>query len=438
MLDWKRKYETFVEKQRQAGSSSSSSKDTGGQDGKRGNAKQLDISLERNLREVQVRLGDNTDLTVRNLHYGKREAALLYYSSLTDQKQIQEGIVRALMSAEGGREAGSGDDVLAAICEETVYINVGARSADWSALLEWMTKGHALLLLDGYAEAQTFDTRKIEKRGIEQPQTEQVIRGAREGFIEALETNLSLIRYRLQSASLKIETGDIGARTKSKVAVCYMDGIANPDLIGEVMRRLAKINIDGIIDTGYIEQFIEDQPLSPFPQIQNTERPDKTVAALLEGRVAILVDGSSFALIVPALFDQFFQTIDDYSERFLIASLLRFVRLAALMFSIFFPSLYVSVISYNPENDADGFCGRGRRRTGRSSFSRHAGSTHYGGFHGNSARSDDPAAADDRGRLVDRRRTRRRPSRRLGRLSKPDYGRHRRPDHDRVIRYTGL
>lgn len=349
MLDWKRKYETFVEKQRQAGSSSSSSKDTGGQDGKRGNAKQLDSSLERNLREVQVRLGDNTDLTVRKLHYGKREAALLYYSSLTDQKQIQEGIVRSLMSAEGGRESGSGNDVLTALCEETIYINVGARSSDWTVLLEWMTKGHAVLLLDGFAEGQTFDSRKIEKRGIEQPQTEQVIRGAREGFIEALETNLSLIRYRLQSPSLKIETGDIGARTKSKVAVCYMDGIANPELIGEVMRRLGKINIDGIIDAGYIEQFIEDQPLSPFPQIQNTERPDKTVAALLEGRVAILVDGSSFALIVPALFDQFFQTIDDYSERFLIASLLRFVRLMALMFSIFFPSLYVSVISYNPE-----------------------------------------------------------------------------------------
>lgn len=109
------------------------------------------------------------------------------------------------------------------------------------------------------------------------------------------------------------------------------------------------INTDSILDSGYIEQFIEDNPLSPFPQVQPTERPDRSATALLEGRVVILVDGSPFSLIAPALFSQFFQTMDDYTERFIVGSLIRIIRLIALIFSLFFPALYVSVISFNPE-----------------------------------------------------------------------------------------
>ncbi|MBW4840323.1 MAG: spore germination protein [Paenibacillaceae bacterium] len=317
---------------------------------------QLETDLDDNLRSIQNRIRNSSDMVVRRVKImGRRSAALLFLSSLTDAKLIQEGIVAPLQAPPLAFEPRIEEDLhrqvdlFDLVYQERVHANLGQRSSDWDVLLDQLMKGQTLLFIDGYAEAMTFDTRLVEKRAIEQPQTEQVIRGSRDGFIEQLETNLSLIRYRLQSADLVIETGELGSRTKSKTAVCYIDGIANPDLISEVMRRLSKIDIDGIIDAGYIEQFIEDQPISPFPQIQNTERADKTVAALLEGRVAILVDGSSFALIAPSLFDQYFQTIDDYSERFMIASLLRLVRLMALLFSVFFPSLYVSVISYNPE-----------------------------------------------------------------------------------------
>lgn len=117
--------------------------------------------------------------------------------------------------------------------------------------------------------------------------------------------------------------------------MCYIEGIVDPELVEKVMKRLSMINTDSILDAGYIEQFIEDNPLSPFPQVQPTERPDKSAAALLEGRVIILVDGSPFSLIVPALFNQFFQTIDDYSERFIVGSLIRGIRLIALLFSLF-------------------------------------------------------------------------------------------------------
>lgn len=353
MMEWKSKYEAYMKKIHSSSSSSSSNSSS-----LEGNQpRQLEASLENNLNMIHQHMNHYADLVVRQVTLDKRDAALLFLSSITDQKLIQEGIVAPMQSPFLSHELkpGNGEyspeplDPFEQVYRERVHANFGQRSSDWSVLLDLMMKGHTVLLIDGYAEGVTFNTRSIEKRSIEQPQTEQVIRGSRDGFIEQLETNLSLIRYRLQTADLVVETADLGTRSKSKTAVCYISRIANPDLVSEVMRRLSKIDIGGIIDAGYIEQFIEDQPISPFPQIQNTERADKTAAALLEGRIAILVEGSSFALIVPALFDQFFQTIDDYSERFLIASMLRFVRLMALIFSVFFPSLYVSVISYNPE-----------------------------------------------------------------------------------------
>lgn len=142
---------------------------------------------------------------------------------------------------------------------------------------------------------------------------------------------------------------EIGRRSKSKVAVCYLDGVTNLDLLKEVNKRLSNIDIDAVLDSGYLEQYIEDNHLSPFPQVQYTERPDKVVANLLEGRVAIIVDGSPLALVVPTVFNQFYQTVEDYTERFLLMSAIRMARLVALVFSLIFPSLYVAIISFNPE-----------------------------------------------------------------------------------------
>lgn len=210
-------------------------------------------------------------------------------------------------------------------------------------------RGQTAVVIEGVEQALLFGTRTIEKRSIDQPATEQVIRGPREGFIELLATNISLIRYRLQTPDLRVKTMEIGRRTQSKVAICYMHSITNPELVEEVKRRLDLIDVDAILDSGYLEQFIEDNQLSPFPQVQYTERPDKVVANLLEGRVALIVDGSPLALVVPTVFSQFYQAVEDYTERFLMMSAIRWARLIALVFSLVFPSLYVAIISYNPE-----------------------------------------------------------------------------------------
>lgn len=297
-------------------------------------------------------LGVNNDFVMRRFHvFGRYSAILCYFANMVDQSLVNKDILKPFMYVpphlEGKTvELGQLSDTL---LNDTIYHTACQLERRLDALVHAVLQGNTIVIVDGLDDAFLIDTRSIDKRSIDTPATEQVIRGPREGFIELLGTNVSLLRYRLQTSDLRVKTTEIGRKTKSKVAVCYLEGIANPDLLTEVDKRLAKIDIDAVLDSGYLEQFIEDNHYSPFPQVQYMERPDKVAANLLEGRVAILVDGSPMALVVPTVFNQFYQSVEDYTERFLLMSALRLARLVALMFSLVFPSLYVAIISFNPE-----------------------------------------------------------------------------------------
>jgi spore germination protein KA len=295
---------------------------------------------------------ENDDFSVRRFDiFGKYPAVILYFSNVVNKSSINSDILKPLMYIPSHLEKRNieKEQLMDVLLDDALYHSEGKLENKISKLVEALMRGATVVLVDGVEQAIVVGTFSVETRGVEQPQTEQSLRGAREGYVESLGTNIALLRYRLPTPNFRIKTMHIGRLTKSKVAVCYIEGIVNSALVEEVMNRLAAIDLDGIIDAGYLEQFIEDHNMSPFPQVQNTERPDKTVASMLEGRVAILVDGSPFALIVPAVFSQFYQTLDDYTERFLMGSLVRMVRVVALMFSLLTSSLYVSVISYNPE-----------------------------------------------------------------------------------------
>lgn len=296
--------------------------------------------------------GENSDFSMRRFHvFGRFSAVMFYYSNMIDQGNLNTDILKPLMLVNPRMKKGDVDPkrLKDMLINETLYHSEAVLESQLSMLVEGILRGQTVVVVEGLDDAFLIGTRNIEKRNVDQPATEQVIRGPREGFIELLGTNIALIRYRLQTPDLHVRTLEIGQRTKSKVAICHMQGIANPELVEEVRQRLSLIDIDAILDSGYLEQFIEDNHLSPFPQVQYTERPDKVAANLLEGRVAILVDGSPLALVVPTTFNQFYQTVEDYTERFLLMSAIRLARLVALMFSLVFPSLYVGIISYNPE-----------------------------------------------------------------------------------------
>nr|WP_240762012.1 spore germination protein [Paenibacillus thalictri] len=308
--------------------------------------------LEDTANFILLLLGQSDDFSMRPFHvFGKYPAAMFYYSNLIDQALINTDILKPFMQIPFhlADQNISIDQLKSILFNDAVYHSEGKLDSRLTELIGALLRGETVVVVDGLDEAFLIGTRNVEKRAIDQPATEQVIRGPREGFIEPLGTNLALLRYRLQTPDFRIKTKSIGRITKSKVAICYIEGIVNPELVAEVEHRLSTIDIDGVLDAGYLEQFIEDDHFTPFPQVQNTERPDKAVANLLEGRVVIFVDGSPFALIVPTVFSQFYQTAEDYSERFLLVSAIRLTRLIALIFSLVFPSLYVAVISFNPE-----------------------------------------------------------------------------------------
>ncbi|AFH62742.1 spore germination protein [Paenibacillus caseinilyticus] len=308
--------------------------------------------LEEAVEKIKLPLGGSEDLIIRRFHiFGTFPAAVIYFSNMANQAAVNGEIMKSLMYLPAhlnGRELPL-QRLKEVILHDALYHSNGKLEEELETLLDGILRGQTVIVVDGLGEGLLLDTAGVTKRSISQPQTEQVIRGAREGFIEQLDTNVALLRYRLPTTDFRITVTKIGRVTQSRVAVCYLEGIANEALVEEVQRRLSAIDTDGILDVGYLEQYIEDNHYSPFPQLQNTERPDKAVANLLEGRVIIMVDGSPFALIAPTVFSQFYQTTEDYSERFVMVSFIRLARLLALAFSLITPSLYVAIISYNPE-----------------------------------------------------------------------------------------
>ncbi|NLY43367.1 MAG: spore germination protein [Clostridiaceae bacterium] len=207
--------------------------------------------------------------------------------------------------------------------------------------------GNTVLYIDGNDTAIIIDTKGWEQRGIEEPDTESVVRGPREGFSETLRNNTALLRRKIKNPNLKFEVFRLGEQTQTDICICYIKGIAREDIIDTVKRRINNINTDAILESGYIEEFIEDAPLSIFPTVGNSEKPDVVAAKLLEGRVAILCDGTPFVLTVPYLFMESLQASEDYYARPIFSSIVRLLRLLALAITTFLPAFYVALVAFH-------------------------------------------------------------------------------------------
>ena len=292
----------------------------------------------------------NDDLTTREIDVlGQYEATVMYLSNFVNSERINQDVLNPLVNTNMTRTKVARGDVVRFLLKQALNFGEAYVEVSVTKLAEALFRGNTVILIQHLKEAIVLSTRSIDHRTPSHPQTEQAIRGPRDGFVEAIGTNMSLIRYRLQTPDLRMESMELGRMTKTKVAVCYVEGLCDPDIVRRVRNRLNKIDIDSVLYAGTIEQYIEDNHWSPFPQMLNSERPDKCCAALLEGRVVILTDGTPFALIAPATFVQFYQVMDDYTERWLMGTLVRAVRLVSLVFSLILPAMYVAVISYNPE-----------------------------------------------------------------------------------------
>ncbi|MFJ8236120.1 spore germination protein [Ureibacillus sp. NPDC094379] len=318
----------------------------------------IGLSLKENIENIKKRLGDPSDLIIRNLTIltKNHKCSILYISGLTDKKLVNDNILKMMQSpteqsdSEASQSASnqSGTDILETIYQQVIAITDTKKVQTLYEVINALLSGNAVFILEEVNTALVMETVGSEERSIEEPQSEAVVRGPRTGFIESIDTNITLIRRELKDPNLRFDVHEIGRRSKQKLIVCSVAGIVNPDILNEVNRRVKTIDIDFSPDSGYVEQWIEDSFLSPFPQIMDTERPDRVIYSVLQGKVAILVDGSPFALIAPVTFGDALQSIEDYSQRWMIGTLLRLLRYLAIFISLFLPAIYVALTSYHP------------------------------------------------------------------------------------------
>lgn len=281
---------------------------------------------------------------------GRRPALLVFVDGMVEDKRVEQAILEPLVRwGDPEQVPGAHPDLPTWLQAVSVTSTQTEAVRTVGQAVDAVLGGEAVLLVDGVDHGVKLSTRGWRQRSIEEPSSEATLRGPREGFVETLRTNTSLIRRKLRTPHLKMERLSVGRRTRTLVDVLYLKDVAAPSLVDEVKRRLQRIDVDGVLDSGMLEEFIEDQPSSPFPQVINTERPDRTVSALLEGQVAILCDGSPFVLIVPVTFWSFMTSSEDYYERFWIGGFLVILRYVFLLLALVGPSLYVAITTFHQE-----------------------------------------------------------------------------------------
>lgn len=312
----------------------------------------LSSSVEKNIKLIQEALGGSMDLNLNRFNAGPEAlpGAALYIDGMVNNRSIEEllRVVKIDLAKSGLK--GTGRGALLETLKEKLITNVEVKeAADLEPLIVHISRGETALIFDGTARVLLCDTRGWASRAVAEPEAEVVIRGPRDGFVESLHVNTALLRRRIHSPQLWIQEAEVGRITRTRVGVAYIKGLADEKVVGEVRSRLEGIDIDGVLESGYLEEYLHDQPYTIFPLVFNTERPDRVAAALLEGRVAILTDGTPYVLVVPNNFISMIQAPDDYYELFAIGSLVRILRFFSFVISIFLPGVYVAVLNYHPE-----------------------------------------------------------------------------------------
>ena len=282
------------------------------------------------------------DLKIRTLYAGRRKLTVLFLDGMSGGDRIAETVMQPLLLLKTKiRSMESLKRCFLYTAEAKVKTDVEELAAD-------LLNGHSVLFAEGFGEeAIDLDTRLMPERAVAEPPTGGVNKGPREGFVENIKTNLSLLRRRLKTENFRMRTLNIGRYTSTKVAVCYLNGIADQRIVKQVMRSLKRIDIDGVIDSSYLANFLDGKETTLFKLVGTTEKPDIAAAKMLEGRVCIVADGSPIVLTVPYLFVEDLQAPDDYYDTPVTATVARLLRALAVIASVLLPGLFVSLQMYN-------------------------------------------------------------------------------------------
>lgn len=329
-------------------------------------ANNISTSLDENLTNLKIRYNAliNSDIILRefslNLNGVSYKSLIVCIDGMVNSELINNFLLKPLMElpdncSKNFRLNGvkikktKKIDLCDYIYNSLVPQNSIKKVSTLDDLISSVNSGNCALLVDTLNSGFIIDVKGYKSREISAPTNEIVVRGSQEAFVENLRTNTSMLRRIINNEKLIIENTTVGKISKTKVAICYLKNIANSDLVNEVKYRVNNLDIDYIISSGQLEQFIQDRNNIAFPQVIATERSDKTSLHLLEGRVVIIVDGSPYALIVPGVFLDFLSSPEDFNLKHQYSNLLKLIRFVATFITLLLPGIYVAISNYHTE-----------------------------------------------------------------------------------------
>ncbi|KAA0550432.1 spore germination protein [Bacillus sp. BGMRC 2118] len=311
--------------------------------------KEITPELTKNYQFCKNTFQESIDFTQDYIMIGKQKGFLCYLDSMIDSKQLTEKIVEPLSLSVEDLTQIENEESFEAFRKKYLSGLSHKFVTKEHEVIWYILSGYVVLFVENVKEVLCLKIFDIQYRSINEPSTQTIIRGPKDGFTESMETNVSLIRRRVKNPHLRFESHIVGRDTQTSVVISYIDGIVNKDIVNEVRSRIKKIDTSYILDSGIIDEYITDKSFTVFPLINNTERPDSASANLLEGKVIIIVDGSPFVLVAPVVFTDFFQASEDYYQPFVMASFIRFIRYFSFMIALVLPSLYVAITTFHQE-----------------------------------------------------------------------------------------
>ncbi len=302
----------------------------------------MKINMTKCVEKIREKLHKDSDLKEREMQFFSTPTTIMYLASVVDYEQANENILKPLLEYNGKKTS-----KLVDLVTNQVLSDGEIELCDDDEAVDKILKGFVAIIFDKEEKIVCVNAEKIVVRSISIPPNSTVIKGPREGFNESLKYNLSLVRKRLATDKLVIKTLSVGRLTKTDVAICYLQNIADKKVVKEIVDRIKKIDIDGVMDSSYLSAFLQKRPNSLFKQVGDTEKPDILSAKLLEGRIGILVDGSPIALTLPFLLVEDLQSSDDYYNQHVRVSFIRVLRLVGIILAVLLPGVYVALQLYH-------------------------------------------------------------------------------------------
>lgn len=297
-------------------------------------------NLAINLNILKQLFSHTPDLVIRHIQLKTGNTALLVYlDGLIDKVAIENHVLHPLI-----HELNSINNI-----ESSITIGKIETLTLWLDIEQSIFEGNSILFINEQSHSLALCTQGWPQRAIKEPQIESTLKGSHQGFVESCGQNIALIRRYIPNRELKIKESTVGSRAKTRISMLYLEDVVQPDFVREMEDRLQQIDVDAVLNTGELAEFIEDHPMSPFPQLALTERPDTAASHILQGRIALVVDHSPSVLVAPVNFSAFFQSVDDYSNRWIIASFLRLLRYLAFITTISLSAIYISIVSFHYE-----------------------------------------------------------------------------------------